>query len=1175
MEGDIHGVRIEPRVLNFFHTVPGKIYTLTINVKNVSEKGCSIRYYGPENTKNFHLKVKNPEEPVAPGLCVPASVEYNATEEAEMTDRLVLTIDDEILEVPIFTYLSCPHLELPRDVDFGTVIADSKVITKEISLINSGAKAGEFKITYNGQKHISFTPSVGSIPPNSMQIIKVEFVTKIPGKLEETLIVEMEGVEPKELTIHGNVCNPLIEILSLKDEQPIKCISFGNTYYGTDCTECALLFNNSPATLSFVAMIDESAPGQEMGIDMTSTTTGALAEEDGYNSRHGSINALTSLITTIPNQGVLQPYQKIPIFFRFSPRWNKAQVGWKSKVIPPPRKDFALFVRFEMSGSSKGFSEITVVKKKGHFSTTGKFAEVALTATALPVLLDISPSDSLDFGECPVGESVDTLCTIRNESFLLPAIFQFRRIAHFSARPLNGKISPGQTQDVVFSFVPKQVGTFKPLMLLDVLGQTADTYNPSLTNLEVISTLSTRVSGHSNPVTVVPKPRFNPGLTPYITNEVGMYVETTFADVDSKVPRNALAGSTRVHLHRIYRPKSLDIEDKKVKVAFPNDRPHSVRPSERNQIFRTPFTYMDRYNYVDPDYALTDDEILTRRSHRSYYVEHLHLIQDLKKERRRKREYKLTANQTDIGLQPAAGLLPRPLKLKEIKSASPSLPPPNEEWRLLSTQELAVAEKEAMSKPVQEGLNAVPTTDKEKADCKKWLSPQNLHQIVVGPPTIEFGKVCMRSVSQKELNIINNLLDYILVEATIDSRELRQSSPLSQVVPPRSRAVIPIIFESNTKGNFQRSVTYTINGFHKNHVTVMAEVVCVGLELSTENLVLMPTLGLPADAGFRGVITLHNRLNYPAEFTWSPDIGERGTAFSIRPATGTVNTNSSLDCEVVWHPSYLAPQDGSFMLIVHGGEPLKLQCLAEMGPTSVSFVEQRIAFGSVPVNLTTTKSAFLQNTGVNHGYFQVLDPNPFPGLTVTPVHGVIPVGGVTELFVSLTPDTVLKFDAHIQIAIKGSRTVDLRMGGIVESPSVDMSVVKFFQLWWCYCGCKSSISFKMFNKGNTRCKLEFDLTRYKDFSLSFPGFQTTEDRNYQIMNPGMSTITILPLQTIKGELSFLPLQVAAYDFLMPVIINHMSAPTPSATPSPPTTMPSVKKTFHQPISSQPAVGDSP
>lgn len=38
----------------------------------------------------------------------------------------------------------------------------------------------------------------------------------------------------------------------------------------------------------------------------------------------------------------------------------------------------------------------------------------------------------------------------------------------------------------------------------------------------------------------------------------------------------------------------------------------------------------------------------------------------------------------------------------------------------------------------------------------------------------------------------------------IDCRELRQSSPLSQVVPPKSKANLPIVFESNVKGNFQR-----------------------------------------------------------------------------------------------------------------------------------------------------------------------------------------------------------------------------------------------------------------------------------------------------------------------------------------------------------------------------------
>ena len=89
-----------------------------------------------------------------------------------------------------------------------------------------------------------------------------------------------------------------------------------------------------------------------------------------------------------------------------------------------------------------------------------------------------------------------------------------------------------------------------------------------------------------------------------------------------------------------------------------------------------------------------------------------------------------------------------------------------------------------------------------------------------------------------------------------------------------------------------RSIDYTINGFYKSHVTVFSEVVPVALELSTLDLILEPQVGNPADAGIRGVITLKNPLNFPAEFTWTPILGERGTAFSIRPATGRwINTH--------------------------------------------------------------------------------------------------------------------------------------------------------------------------------------------------------------------------------------------------------------------------------------------
>lgn len=57
--------------------------------------------------------------------------------------------------------------------------------------------------------------------------------------------------------------------------------------------------------------------------------------------------------------------------------------------------------------------------------------------------------------------------------------------------------------------------------------------------------------------------------------------------------------------------------------------------------------------------------------------------------------------------------------------------PPNQRFKLLSTKQLA--ETEAMtSQRTIDGLNAVPVNAREKADCSKILSPQELHQVVIG-----------------------------------------------------------------------------------------------------------------------------------------------------------------------------------------------------------------------------------------------------------------------------------------------------------------------------------------------------------------------------------------------------------------------------------------------------------
>lgn len=45
--------------------------------------------------------MKNPEIPVAPGLEVAAVVEYKTSEAVDAKDRIVVTVDGDVIEVPL------------------------------------------------------------------------------------------------------------------------------------------------------------------------------------------------------------------------------------------------------------------------------------------------------------------------------------------------------------------------------------------------------------------------------------------------------------------------------------------------------------------------------------------------------------------------------------------------------------------------------------------------------------------------------------------------------------------------------------------------------------------------------------------------------------------------------------------------------------------------------------------------------------------------------------------------------------------------------------------------------------------------------------------------------------------------------------------------------------------
>ena len=73
------------------------------------------------------------------------------------------------------------------------------------------------------------------------------------------------------------------------------------------------------------------------------------------------------------------------------------------------------------------------------------------------------------------------------------------------------------------------------------------------------------------------------GITPGITNEVGMFVDTKVG-AGKKNPQAALLNAPGTKLHRIKAAKNLTNE--KSLIAFPNDRAQSIRPSNPQENFK-------------------------------------------------------------------------------------------------------------------------------------------------------------------------------------------------------------------------------------------------------------------------------------------------------------------------------------------------------------------------------------------------------------------------------------------------------------------------------------------------------------------------------------------------------------------------------------------------------------
>ena len=77
------------------------------------------------------------------------------------------------------------------------------------------------------------------------------------------------------------------------------------------------------------------------------------------------------------------------------------------------------------------------------------------------------------------------------------------------------------------------------------------------------------------------------GISPVLTNEVGLNVNTTLQDLKSFSPKITVLNAARDSLHKISSSEKIAPgQEQKYKIAFPNDRSKSIAPFNRYEKYK-------------------------------------------------------------------------------------------------------------------------------------------------------------------------------------------------------------------------------------------------------------------------------------------------------------------------------------------------------------------------------------------------------------------------------------------------------------------------------------------------------------------------------------------------------------------------------------------------------------
>lgn len=1146
-------LQVTPSAIEFEAFESDTCYVAAFTVKNTSDRILRYRLVPPPHASPFRVlarpgghdlaRTNNPTVRVPPGLSVKYDVTFQVnssaiagTAQALFHDALQIKGDDQsLIEVSLMARKACPILDVaPSLCDLGLVVLAQRA-AQFVSVRNAGARHGRFAIEVlgaSGANAIVVTPLSGKLAPGEALNVKIEVVGAELGLFRGVVRIRIGECSPRDDSDEGgddsepatgssggdagstyhvekivDVCGKIVEHnveLVLKNGlAPVKNLYFGSIFAGERKVIETVLRNNGPLPLFFKTTLTfggSGGAGSGGAGAASSVNLSGDEEREAYERRKE--------LQVSPAEGRVEPFAHLLVTFTYHPRGVDLTI---LKQLEAKYRQLLAYDDNNNNGSSS--SEINSALPPPPI-VLNAFASIQcvdlqpqnltfeVTGMAFLPKVELSPQSALDFGDVKSHDRVDMLLSLKNLSGL-PVQFLIPKIAHFSLKPNAGRLDVLQSQSLVASFAPTQLGTFQNFMELSI-------------NRDVL-TVPIHVKGRAAAVgDVTSKPII--GGIQALPSDFALQYKFLLPDE---------AKRTKGKLERKF---------------------NRMAPYELAALNGT--AAIDEYEFEGTNnthLTYCVKELAKRADHKAGYHEYLAACR-LQREGKQRRKSAtgvkhdisnarignnnnnndgeddsgipgISREGKDLGMDRQGGVQPRMLRLPlELKQQSDPL------WLNQTGANGAGSKSKTFfddTKFVKKKFKAQPATQAEIAECALNLDYDQLEQVLSGPKTLHFGKLSVNGTAKRSLSVQNNLAQNVFVSLHLRDEdhleELATHTQLkSQVVPPRTLAGFDLIFSSTKEQFFQKQLGFLINGVHKREITLVAEVAPIVVELSTAELQFefsymntSPSMVLE--------VALTNTSDSVAPFQWSlikaqapsrPDssksnltvatttlektssaastgtgAGGSGAAsskpiFEMLPPSGSLSANATVVCQVVYTPpasgsllqSYSITADkggrgswisSSFLLEITGGKKSTLVCKALVQELKVTVKEKKVDFGTISVgiekekkitlaNSTSEASSFSSSSSWATFYASIEPANVAAslGLSVSPSVGTILSQESADIVVKMLPHKPVVLDSSVvlHIQIRGGKSLKIPINASVLVPEVfimPQSVIDF------------------------------------------------------------------------------------------------------------------------------------